>query len=179
MRRSKWMTLGIMSLISSLALAAPDFTQSGYPNVAASLTLSPSDYIRLGFGSAVLTVPSGAFGQDPVRLELLRGDSAVWQAQAPAGQKVIYAFALKVTDLKTNQPVITFTQPLTFSFYSEQITDSSGYWNTNDANPVVISPNPLKPKIQLYKVSQKFSTGVLTQSISGADSGWLIMVPGA
>jgi len=174
-----WMFPTMALFLSSLALAAPDFTQYGYPNVVASLTLNPYDYVRLGLGSAVLTIPQGAFGQDPMKLELLRGDSAVWQAQAPAGQKVIYAFALRVTDLKTNQAVLKFTQPLTFSYYSNQITDRAGYWDTNDSNPVVIMSNPVKPTIRLYKIGQKFPTGILTHRISGAESGWLVTVPAA
>lgn len=175
----RWMSLGTAALISSLVLAAPDFTQYGYPNVAASLTLNPYDYVRLGLGSAVLTIPEEAFGSSPVRLELLRGDSAVWQAQAPAGQKVLYAFALRVTDLKTEKPITKFSQPITFSFYSNQITSGAGLWDTQGGSPVVINPDPVRPSIRLYKIGQKFPTGILSHRISSAEFGWLITVPGA
>lgn len=175
----KWLYPLLAALLPSFALAGGDFTQYGYPNVVAALTLNPYDYVRLGIGGAVLTVPQGAFGSDPVRLELLRGDSSAWQALAPAGQKVVYAFALRVTDLKTNQPVLKFTQPLNFSFYSNQITEGAGYLDTSAANPALVSPNPVKPTIRMYRIGKKFPTGILTHRISGAEFGWLITVPAA
>ena len=172
-----WLFPFVAALLGSLALAAPDFSQYGYPNVVTSLTLNPYDYVRLGIGGAVLTIPQGAFGQDPVRLELLRGDSTAWQTQAPSGQKVIYAFALRVTDLKTNQAVLNFSQPLTFSFYSAQLTEHAGFWDTSPANPAAVSPDPVMPALRMYRIGSNFSTGILSHPISGAETGWLITVP--
>lgn len=175
----KWLSAVLAILLPSLALAAPDFTQYGYPSVVAALTLNPRDYARLSIGGVVLTIPQGAFGQDPVKLELLRGDPSAWQSRAPAGQKVIYAFALRVTDLKTNQLVLEFAKPLNFSFYSDQITERAEYLDTSAANPAVVSPNPVKPTIRLYRIGKKFPIGILSHRISGAEFGWLITVPTA
>ncbi|WP_460171060.1 hypothetical protein [Thermus sp. FJN-A] len=171
----------LAALGASLALAqpvsVPDPAQYGFPEVAASVILNPWDYLRLGLGSVVLTVPNQAFGKDPVRLELLVGNPATWQGYAPKGQKVIYAFALRVTDLVTGQRILSFAKPLHFSYYGSEITEKAGYWDVSFTNPPQVTPNPVKPTIQIFHLGTRHQTGRLAHPLAGAGVGWLITVP--
>ncbi|WP_243029203.1 hypothetical protein [Thermus albus] len=150
----KWLWLSAL-LVSTALGQAPDPSQYGFPQVVASLLVQPWDYVRMGLGSLVLTVPSGAFGRDPVRLEVLTGDPSVWQAYAPQGQKVLLAFALRVTDLKTGERVLTFAKPLHFAFYSKDIRPQSLYLNVTFTTPPTVTPNPVKPKIQIFPLGPR------------------------
>ncbi|TFU17763.1 hypothetical protein [Thermus tengchongensis] len=166
----------------SLALAwaqaqPPDPAQFGFPQVKASLIVQPWDYLRLGLGSMVLTVPSGAFGQDPVRLEILLGDPNQWQAYAPKGQKVLLAFALRVTNLRTGERILRFVQPLHFAFYGPAITPEAQYLDVTFTNPPNVSPNPVKPIIQVFPLGPRHQNGRLSHPIAGAGVGWLVTAP--
>ncbi|WP_143004387.1 hypothetical protein [Thermus arciformis] len=177
MRRYMWLPVLGIGLALAQTAQAPDPTQYGFPQVVASVILNPWDYLRLGLGPLVLTVPDKAFGQDPVRLELLVGDPAYWQAYAPKGEKVVYAFALRVTDLKTGERVLRFARPLHLSFYSEEIGEKAGYYDVVLANPPQVSPNPVKPAIRVYPLRSRHQVGWLSHPLAGATVGWLITVP--
>lgn len=172
----KWLWLPLLVLGAAVA-QAPDPSQYGFSQATASLIVQPWDYMRLGLGSFVLTVPNGAFGSDPVRLEILTGDPISWQDHAPQGQKVLFAFALKVTDLKTGQPILAFAKPLHFSFYGTEIGPGSMYLNVTFTNPPAVTPNPVKPQIQLFRLGTRHQTGRLSHPIPGASVGWLVTAP--
>ncbi|MGC8905703.1 hypothetical protein [Thermus sp.] len=175
-KRLFWTALAALGL----ALAqekAPDPAQHGFPQVVASIVLNPLDYLRLGLGNVVLTVPDKAFGQDPVRLELLTGDPTSWQAKAPKGQRVVYAFALRVTDLKTGERILRFARPLHFSYYGKEITAEAGYFDVSLTDSPQVSPNPVKPSIQVFRLGTRHQTGRLAHPLAGATVGWLITVP--
>lgn len=126
MLKRSWMVAAILVLaLAQAQVEPPDPAQFGFPTVKASLIVQPWDYLRLGLGGLVLTVPSRAFGQDPVRLEILTGDPAYWQAYAPQGQKVVFAFALRVSDLKTGKRITRFAKPLHFAYYGPAVLPAS------------------------------------------------------
>lgn len=85
MRKYLWLTALGTGLALAQPVQVPDPSQHGFPQVVASIVLYPWDYLRLGLGRLILTAPDQAFGQDPVRLELLLGDPTFWQAYAPRG----------------------------------------------------------------------------------------------
>lgn len=177
MRKYLWLTALGTGLALAQPVQAPDPAQHGFPQVVASIVLNPWDYLRLGLGGLILTVPDQAFGQDPVRLELLLGDPTFWQAYAPQGERVVYAFALRVTDLKTGERVLRFARPLHLSFYGEGIGEKAGYYDVTLTNPPQVSPNPVKPVIRVYRLGARHQTGWLSHPLAGAAVGWLITVP--
>ncbi|MFZ5991396.1 MAG: hypothetical protein ACOYW9_06475 [Deinococcota bacterium] len=174
MRTVLWM----VGLVVGLAMAqAPDPTKFAFSEEKASFIVQPWEYLRIGMGSLVLTVPSGAFGRDPVRFELLSGDPKAWQEWVPKGQKVLLAFAFRVTDLKTNQRILQFAQPLHVSFYSQAIDPQAQYLDVTFTNPPTVTPNSIKPKIEVFRLGSRHRTGRLSHPIGGAGVGWLVTVP--
>ncbi|ADW21737.1 hypothetical protein CSW25_06740 [Thermus scotoductus] len=178
MLRRLWMVAATLVLaLAQAQVQPPDPAQFGFPTVTASLIVQPWDYMRLGLGGLVLTVPSGAFGQDPVRLEILTGDPAYWQAYAPQGEKVVFAFALRVTDLKTGQRILRFAKPLHFSYYGPAITPDSHYLDVSLTSPPSVAPNPVKPNVEIFPLGPRHRNGRLSHPIVGAGVGWLVTSP--
>ncbi len=163
-------------MITSLAFAAvPDFTMYGFPNVVASIIIQPNQNVNLTLGNAEISIPAGTFGSDTVRFELLNATPGVWQKYVPTGQKVLYAFAFRVTDLKTGDLIGKFLEPVIFYFSSNEITKNAEYLDTTPTFKV--SENPVPPKIKIYGQGSEYLIGSLSHPIIGAPVGWLVTVP--
>lgn len=170
----KVLTIAVSSaflIAASIAFAAvPDFTMYGFPNVVASITIQPDQNAVLTLGNASIDIPPGTFGNVPVQFELLNATPSSWQQYVPNGQKILYAFAFKVTDLTTGSLIGKFSKPLIFYFSSSGITTSAEYL---DVTPTFnISKNPIPSKIDI--VGQ---IGTLSHLIAGAPVGWLVTIP--
>ncbi|BBJ27439.1 hypothetical protein [Athalassotoga saccharophila] len=170
----KFLTISILSaflIAASVAIAAvPDFTMYGFPNVVASIIIQPDQNAVLTLGNASINIPEGAFGNVPVKFELLTATPTSWQKYVPSNQKVLYAFAFKVTDLTTGALIGKFSKPVIFYFSSSQITSQAQYLDTTTS--FVVSKNPIPPKIEFNG-----QIGTLSHPIAGAPVGWLVTVP--
>ncbi len=177
----KILTIAVSSaflIVASMAFAAvPNFTMYGFPNSVASITVRPGQNAALTLGNAEVDIPVGAFGKDPVRFELLTATPSFWQGSAPTGQKVLYAFAFKVTDLKTGNLIGKFSKPLVFYFSSSDVTVNAEYLDVAPTSPFKVSENPIPPKIKIFGRENGYHIGSLSHPIAGAPVGWLVTVP--
>ena len=141
----------------------PDFTQHGFPTVVAATDLAAGASGSVHYGPMDVTVPQGAFNS-AVTLELLQGPVSSFQAKAPAGERVVTDFALRVVDKATGQLVGTFLKPVGFTLTQSGVDSSSVYDNVTPTGQIV--PNPVPAKI----------TGdVLTHPIPAAMVGWVVL----
>lgn len=172
MKKSLVITISLMLLAStSMILASvPDFTMYGFPNLVASIIIQPDQNVMLTLGNASISIQAGTFGNIPVRFELLNATPSSWQKYVPSDQKVLYAFAFRVTDLKTGSLIEKFAKPLIFYFSSSEITSEAEYLDTTPA--FAVSKNPIPPKIELTG-----QIGTLSHPIAGAPVGWLVTIP--
>ncbi|MGC9219648.1 MAG: hypothetical protein ACP5G8_09690, partial [Athalassotoga sp.] len=84
----KFLTISILSaflIAASVAIAAvPNFTMYGFSNVVASIIIQPDQNAVLTLGNASINIPEGAFGNVPVKFELLTATPTSWQKYVPS-----------------------------------------------------------------------------------------------
>jgi predicted small lipoprotein YifL len=152
--------------------AVPDFTQYGFPTVLISQDLTPGQATRIttevtGQTDKIFTVevPADAF-TDPVTFEILTGQLSNFEANAPAGQHPIMAFAFKVTDKATGELIAKFNAPVMLTAKDPMITLGSKYYNI--APDGTYTDNPTGLQVQ---------PGELSHPVAGAPVGWVITAP--
>lgn len=139
-------------------------TADGFPQVAASTALTPGTATVLRSGEITVHIPAGAIGV-PATFELLTGSAASWASYAPAGQRVVAAFAFRVVDTTTRSLVTSFAKPVVVSVTGPSVGATSRYWNTSATTPPRVVANPVPPKI---------SGHTLTHGNPTAAVGWLV-----
>lgn len=142
-------------------------TSDGFPQVAASTTLTPGTATQLHNGGITVRIPAGAVGV-PATFELLAGSVASWASYAPTGQRVVAAFAFRVVDTTTHALVTSFAAPVVVSVTNPSIGATSRYWNTSATTPPRVVANPVPPKIAGH---------TLTHGNPTAAVGWLVTTP--
>ena len=172
-KRQKWLAAGaavaattVMGTTSAFA-ASIDFTQFGFPTVAAKVSIPAGQAATLTAGGAKVTIPAGTF-TDPVEFELLQGTLSSFAGKAPSGATPIYDFAFKVTDTKTNSIVMAFQKPVLFSYTNSAVNSKSVYYNISTTGAFTANPVPAT-----------ISGDTLTHAIKGAPVGWVVTSPSA
>ena len=150
---------------SSTTSTALDWTQLGFPTVLTTQTLTPGTAATVHGGAFTVSIPANAFSTS-VKFDLLTGDLANLLDKAPADQQPILAFALRVTDTATNQPVQKFDNPVMVTAIDPSITPSSQYYNI--AEDGTFSLNATAPQVQ---------AGQLAHPVSGTGAAWAITNP--
>ncbi len=161
--------LGLGLLAASFPNAAfaqtlPNFQQAGFPQIIATRTISPTaGPTTVTAGDITVTIPTGAFGADPVTFDILQGPAS---NMTPSGTNAVTDWAFKVTDNTTGAVVTQFTQPVTASVTAPAINSASEYWNVSPTGG--LSLNPVAPTI----------TGdTLTHKIAADVVGWVVANP--
>jgi hypothetical protein len=147
-----------------------DFTQYGYPHVAASVTFTPGTAATLTAGTQQVVLPAD-FISKTVTFELLTGDASYWApllASDDQGRPILAAWAFRVTDPATGQRVGRFDKPVQWSVTDSRVADGTSVYNTSAANPPVITDNPTAGTISGTTFSHAFG---------GAGVGWLTLGP--
>ncbi|GAC1658248.1 MAG: hypothetical protein NVS9B1_17730 [Candidatus Dormibacteraceae bacterium] len=143
------------------------FTAFGYPTVTASTNFTPGQDATLTHGGITVQIPGGAYDK-PLVFQLLEGQLDYWQKQAPAGTKVISAFAFRSVDQASNELVQKYNAPVIAVFTDPQVSDKSVYWNTTPSDPPKVIANPVPATIQGQ---------VLKHGNIGSPVGWIITTP--
>lgn len=143
------------------------FTALGFPTVTASTNFTPGTDATLTHGSLTILIPGGAYDK-PLVFQLLEGQLDYWQKLAPAGTKVISAFAFRSIDTASNQVVQKYNAPVVVVLDDPQVTDKSVYWNTTPTDPPKVFANPVAATIQGH---------VLKHGNIGSPVGWIITTP--
>lgn len=148
----------------SQAAGAPDWTLHGFPNIVASLQITPGAAATVTSGPFTIQIPGDAFTEG-VTFNLLVGDPTIFQDQAPAGQVPILAFAFNVENVQ-GQLIEKFNKPVTFSAKDPRIFADSQYFNVSTNGAFSANPTGLQVK-----------DGELTHPIAGAPVGWVVTSP--
>ena len=143
------------------------FTAFGYPTVTASTKFTPGADATLTHGSITIQIPGTAYDK-PLVFQLLEGQLDYWQKQAPAGTKVISAFAFRSVDVSSNELVQKYSAPVVFVLDDPQVTEKSVYWNTTPTDPPKVVANPVAAIIQGH---------VLKHGNIGSPVGWIVTIP--
>jgi hypothetical protein len=152
------------------ATGPADFTQFGYPTVAASVTFTPGQAATLTAGNQQVVLPAD-FISKTVTFELLTGDASYWQPLLESddqGRPILAAWAFRVTDVATNQRVGRFDKPVQWSVTDSRVGDGSSVYNTTAANPPVITENSTPGTVTGTTFAHPFG---------GAGVGWLALGP--
>src|SRR5690349_23582767 len=154
------------------ATQPPDFTQFGFPQVAASVTFTPGQAATLTAGNQQVVLPAD-FISKTVTFELLTGDPTFFQpllASDDQARPIVAAWAFRVTDPATNQRVGRFDKPVQWSVTDARIGAGSTVYNTTAANPPVVTENTTPGTV----TGTTFAHG-----FGGAGVGWLALGPEA
>jgi hypothetical protein len=152
------------------AAGPPDFTQFGFPQVAASVTFTPGQAATLTAGNQQVVLPAD-FISKTVRFELLTGDPSFFQpllASDDQGRPILAAWAFRVTDVATNQRVGRFDKPVQWSVTDPRVAAGSSVYNTSPANPPAVTDNPTPGTVTGTTFAHPFG---------GAGVGWLALGP--
>jgi len=141
----------------------------GYSTVAASTTVKSGGSTTLHSGDLTVLVPAHALPAG-ARFDLLTGSNSYWKSYAPAGQKVLAAFAFRVIDKATNHLIVKFDAPVVVKVTNSGIRPTSQYLNTTPTSPPKVLSNPKAPKI---------AGTTLAHGNVGDPVGWLVTSPGA
>jgi alpha-glucoside transport system substrate-binding protein len=145
--------------------AVPDFAQLGFPTVLASQDITPGEATTIDAPPYTIQVPADAF-DTPVKLDVLISDPANFEAQVPAGETPVLAFALRATNAETDELIAKFNNPVTLTAKDAQIAAGSKYYNV--APDGTFTDNPTGLSVQ---------AGELSHPIAGAPVGWVITAP--
>jgi hypothetical protein len=165
--------LAVLALIGARSAAAQgtgpaDFTQFGYPTVAASVMFTPGTAATLTAGNQTVVLPAD-FISKTVQFELLTGDPAFFKPLLESDDQarpIVAAWAFRVTDPATGQRVARFDKPVQWSVTDPRIGEGSAVYNTSAANPPVVTDNSVPGTV----------TGTtLAHSFGGAGVGWLAL----
>jgi hypothetical protein len=147
-----------------------DFTQFGYPTVAASVTFTPGQAATLTAGNQQVVLPAD-FISKTVTFELLTGDPSFFKPLLESDDQarpIVAAWAFRVTDPATNQRVGRFDKPVQWSVTDARIGAGSTVYNTSAANPPVVTENTTPGTV----TGTTFAHG-----FGGAGVGWLALGP--
>ncbi len=152
------------------AQGPPDFTKFGYPTVAKSMDIAPDQAATITADERSIAIKAGTFDV-PVTFDLLTADPNTWKDKVQ-GRTIHDAFAFRVTDKATKAIIVSFKQPVVYTYTDTDVASTDMILNTTAANPPVITPNPAPITFAAGKVSHPFS---------GAGVGWLLVSasPGA
>jgi hypothetical protein len=159
--------LGIVSmfLFGAIASAAGlDFTQLGFPHVVAEKYVKAGKATKISHSGIKIKIPKDAFAKDVI-FQVLEGDNRTFQANAPAGEKVIMNFAFRVIDVETNDIIGSFSKPVTFSYKDKDVNKGSVYYNIKDGN------------FMNNNAASVINAKTLSHPIAGAGVGWAITSP--
>ena len=132
------------SATGTQAAGVPDWTSYGYA-VAGSKDIQPGAASTVMAGNFVFNVPANAFNA-PVKFEVLTADPAMYGSKIPSGQTGVLAFALRVTDLNTGQPVAQFQNPVMMVASSSRISPGSLYYNVTPDGAFTLNPTGMQVK---------------------------------
>ncbi len=147
-----------------------DFTQFGFPQVAAAVTFTPGQAATLNAGTQQVILPAD-FISKTVKFELLTGDPATFApllASDDQGRPILAAWAFRVTNVATGQRVARFDKPVQWSVTDPRVAAGTSVYNTSAANPPVITDNPSAGTITGTTFAHPFV---------GAGVGWLVLGP--
>ena len=147
------------------AMMPVDWSQHGFPVVIDSTIVPPNMVDTIMAGDFTFQVLEGTFN-NPVKFEVLAGDTASFQSKSPEGELPILAFALKVTDTVTHQIVDKFNKPVLVIVTSPSISDQSKYYNVSEDGS--FSEN---------STGMQVSSGQIEHPIDGTQVGWVITTP--
>lgn len=149
------------------AMTPVDWSQHGYPIVIDSALVPPNKVDTVIAGDYTFQVLEGTFN-NPVKFEVLAGDTANFRTKAPEGELPILAFALKVTDTVTHQMVDKFNKPVLVIVTSPSISEQSKYYNVT-----------MDGSYTANAAGMQVSNGQLEHPIDGTLVGWVITTPPA
>lgn len=161
----------VLMLCATPALAqdVPDFTNFGFPQVAATQQIAAGQAATISAsvtgGSITVQVPAGAF-TNAVKFDILTGPITNFTAKAPSNDQPVMDFAFRVTDMSTGQLIGTFEKAVTITATSPAITPDSGFFNIDTAGNFMANPQ-----------GQETRTGVLIHPLRMAMVGWVITTP--
>lgn len=144
---------------------APDFTQHGFPTVAASTSFTPGKAAAIAAKGITIDIPGNAFNI-PVTVQLLQGPAPTFQHLLPSGDRAVTDFALKVINPATNQLILNFNAPVIAKITSHLIRRTSQYLNVTPSMAVQVNPVPATIR-----------GTVLSHPIAAAAVGWVIDSP--
>jgi hypothetical protein len=144
---------------------AIDWTQHGFPTVLDSVIVPANQVDTISAGIYTVQILDGTFN-DPVKFEVLAGDTASFKMKTPEGEVPVLAFALRVTDTVTHQPVVKFNKPVTLIATTPSISEQSKYYSVNESGDFTLNA-----------VGMQVSSGQLEHPIMGTDMGWVITTP--
>ncbi|MCL5951252.1 MAG: hypothetical protein M1132_05940 [Chloroflexi bacterium] len=147
------------------ATSATDWTTHGYSKTLATQAITPGTATTIKAGPYTIFVPADAFTA-PVEFDVLSGDPATFQAQAPQGQTPVLAFAFNVRDAKTKALIAQFNKPVMLTASDGKIAGDSGYYNVDASGGYILNLTGIQVQ-----------AGELTHPIAGASVGWVITAP--
>lgn len=147
----------------------PDFARYGFTEVAAKVRFQPGQEATLkdGEGEVTATLPKD-FYTAPLEVELLLGDAKRWAGCAPAGIRLVWPYAFRLTDPATGKRVGRFDQPASVVIANTEIGTNAKLWTVQPGNPVNLAPATAAFEAQ---------TGRLRATNANARIGWLTAVP--
>lgn len=154
-----------MFLFGTAASAATDFTQYGFEKVVAEKRVKAGKAEKISHSGIKIDIPAGAFEND-VRFQVLEGSNERFQANAPAGEKVIMNFAFRVIDLKTNEIIGKFNKAVTFSYKDKDVNEGSIYYNISTDGAFTNN-----------NAASVIDGRTLSHPVGGAPVGWVITSP--
>ena len=143
----------------------PMWTKNGFPKKMVDTTLSAGMAHTIKTGPYTVNIPSNAF-KDKVQFQVLSGDTANFMSMAPMGQIPILAFAFQVKDLKTNQYLGMFNNPVNFMAKAPSINPESKYYNISKSGSYTFNSKGMQNGKEM-----------LSHPIAGDGVGWVITKP--
>ncbi len=146
-------------------VTAVDWTQNGFPTIADSANIMVGVADTLNSGPYTVIIPSNAFSE-PVKFEILSGDTSSFAAQAPKGQIPQLAFAFNVIDIANGGLIVDFNTDVTVIVKSPVITSQSQFYNVTTDGGYTINNGGMVVQ-----------SGMLEHPIGGTAAGWVITSP--
>lgn len=141
------------------------WSKHGFSSSMVDTTLSTGMSHTIKTGPYTIKIPANAF-MHKVKFQVLTGDTANFKANAPMGQIPILAFAFQVKDLKTNQYLAKFNNPVQLTAMEPSINPESKYYNISESGTYSANPKGMMN-----------SKETLTHPIAGDGVGWVITKP--
>lgn len=154
------LTLLTFTLLGNVSLAH-DLTHEGFSRTVQEWTVASGAGSTLNAGPFQIEVPAKSFSSK-MKIELLQGKAADWQDRSPNGTRVLEAFALVVTDLKTGKH-LTRVPGVTVRFQDDRVNNQVQVWTTG---PGTSSP-----------VAAQTTTGRVSFPVTDLSNGWFLALP--
>lgn len=142
-----------------------DWSQHGFPIIIDSAVVPQDKVDTVTAGVYTFQILEGTFN-NPVKFEVLAGDTAEFKRNAPEGQLPILAFALNVTDTVTHKIVDKFNKPILVVITSPSIDEQTKYYNVTTGRDFSVN-----------SAGMEVSNGQLEHPIDGTQVGWVITTP--